>query len=272
MNMKKFNKPNFSRKAINKTVLKDLAQSPGVVYPITVGILSLVGAAALLPVGWLFTLGGVGIVSGGAYLSANYGFNREKHAQKIVNRLFQSMEEERKMRTTRINKALDEVGSAEGKSQFDRVSKKFNILNEMLSQKLIPGELTYSRYLAMAEQVYLGVLDNLQDLANTVKSINTIEVNHIEKRLTHLKKDENQNDKLIREQQTLIERLDLRNNQLEKAQGFLSLNEEAMTNMDKTIAAITEMRTEDDRAEMELESAMNRLQDLATRAKDYNKA
>ena len=79
-----------------------------------------------------------------------------------------------------------------------------------------------------------------------------------------------ESEKLLREQGALLERLGLREKQKEKAQGFLSLNEEAMTNMDKTIAAITEMRTEDDRAKMELETAMNRLQDLASRAKDYN--
>ena len=53
--------------------------------------------------------------------------------------------------------------------------EKYDNLAEILREKLNAGELTYSRYVAMAEQVFLSGLDFLKEAAMSLKSISKID-------------------------------------------------------------------------------------------------
>ena len=70
----------------------------------------------------------------------------------------------------------------------------------------------------------------------------------------------------------LQERMELLKTQKAKIQVRLSKNEQAMTKIDKVMAAIAEMNTggADKQANMDIEDAMKELTVLAERAKDYN--
>ncbi|WP_455205582.1 hypothetical protein [Kaarinaea lacus] len=258
----------FSKPAVQKAVALNTLEHPAVLYPTAISVLG--GFAALLmganPVFMMIAAGGVGA----AFLSwaVNFGLRRDHFANQYVKKLHAQMESQRQARKQELEKVLAEVESEEGRSQFARVTDKFTTFQKMLSQKLNPSELTYGRYLGMAEQVYLGALDNLQRVADTLKMMRVIDLDYTHKRLQQLQSTTSKNS--AKEIDTLEERLALHANQADKVQSLLSQNEEAMTKMDLTIAAIADMRTEDGRASMDMETAMNELQRLANKAKDYS--
>jgi hypothetical protein len=261
---------NFSKQAVNKAVLKNTLQHPSVLYPATVGILSLAAATVLGATLPLIAVGiGGGSIAGVSWLT-NYFARKERFANEYVQKLYNDMEAKRLSHTTKLTEILQKVNTEQGLSQFERLKVKFDTFGELLKDKLDPQELTYSRYRGMAEQVYTGSLDNLYDIANILKGVNIIDHKHVESRIAELENLKGLSDKQQRELATLNERLNLRQSQLEKVEHFFSQNEEAMTQIDQTIAAIAEMRTESERASMDLESAMNRLSDLAKRAKQYS--
>lgn len=263
-------KINFSETAVNKAVLKNTLQHPSVLYPATVGILSFAAAAMLGPSGILLAVGiGASGIASASWLT-HFFARKERFANDYVQKLYKEMESKRQSHTIKLTETLHEVESEQGINQFDRLQTKFTTFGDLLKQKLNPSELTYSRYMGMAEQVYSGALDNLYDIANTLKGVNIIDHKHINKRLKEIEKNQNVSEKQQREIATLNERLKLRHSQLEKIENYLAQNEEAMTEIDRTIAAIAEMRTESGRATMDIESAMNRLSELAKRAKDYS--
>ena len=258
----------FSKPAVQKAVALNTLEHPAVLYPTTISVLG--GFAALLmganPMLLAIAAGG----AGAAVLSwaVNFGLRRDHFANQYVKKLHAQMESQRLAREQELQKVLAEVHSEEGRSQFSRVTEKFTTFEKLLSRKLNPSELTYGRYLGMAEQVYLGVLDNLQRVADTLKMMSVIDLNYTKKRLRQLLNASSDNN--AKEIETLRERLDLHSKQADKAQQLLSQNEEAMTKMDLTIAAIADMRTEGGRASMDMETAMSELQRLAGKAKDYS--
>jgi hypothetical protein len=263
----------FSKPAVQKAVALHTLEHPAVLYPTTISILG--GFAALLiganPLLLTIAAGG----AGAAVLSwaVNFGLRRDHFANQYVKKLHAQMENQRLARQQELQRVLTEVSSEEGSSQFSRVTEKFTTFQKLLARKLNPSELTYGRYLGMAEQVYLGVLDNLQHIADTLKMMSVIDVKYTQKRLQQLQDALSQNPSSqnnAKEIDTLQERLDLHSQQADKVQKLFSQNEEAMTKMDLTIAAIADMRTEGGRASMDMETAMAELQRLAGKAKDYS--
>jgi len=260
---------NFSKQAVNKAVLKNTLQHPSVLYPGALGILSLAAATVIggIP---LIAIGiGSGSLAGISWLT-HFFARKETFANEYVQKLYNKIEAKRQNHTKKLAAILDQVESEQGLSQFERLKVKFDTFGELLRDKLDPHEITFSRYMGMAEQVYSGSLDNLYDIANILKGVKIIDHELIESRMMELESNSDMTEKQMREFDTLKERLSLRDTQLEKIEHYFSQNEEAMTQIDQTIAAIAEMRTESERASMDLESAMNRLSDLAKRAKQYS--
>ncbi len=266
---KDIKKADLSTKAINSAITKQTVQHPVVLYPAVVGVLGIL-AGLLLDAGLVSWIVGIaGLATSILSFGINRGFRKEQFASEYIDELFMQLEKKRKDYTLRLENVLNDVGSQEGKKQFKRLADKFLTFNGMLKNKLKPGELTFSRYNAMAEQVYLGALDNLNDLANTMKGIQSIDEKYINKRLDELA-NPNDSEHTLKEVDALQARLELLNKQREKIDFYLSQNEEAMTRMDEAIVAITDLKTEDMRADMDLEMAMSHLQDIAKRSKDYN--
>ena len=266
---KDIKKADLSTKAIDSAITKQTVQQPIVLYPAVIGVLGIL-AGFLLDAGlmsWLVGIGGIAIsvISFGI----NRGFRKEAFASEYVEELILQLEKKRKDYTIQLETVLNDVGSEEGQKQFKRLADKFLTFNNMLKNKLRPGEITFSRYNAMAEQVYLGALDNLNDLANTMKGIQSIDEDYINKRLGELG-NPNDSEHTLKEVDALNSRLDLLQKQQDKIDFYLSQNEEAMTKMDEAIVAITDLRTEDMRADVDLELAMSHLQEIANRSQDYN--
>ncbi len=165
---------------------------------------------------------------------------------------------------------VDKYG-AKGLHQYDEVNKKFDLLKDILNNKFDCGELTYDHFLASAQQVYLSVFDNLQDLVNCIKSIASIGDGYKTemKRLLCLKCRSSAEQKQL---DILAERADLNISQRRKADDSLILNERALIEIDHTIASLVNARIRDRRVSVGTEAAIKDLGDMVAQVHKYTTA
>lgn len=160
--------------------------------------------------------------------------------------------------------SLDDTQPAE---QLAALQQKRQSLINVLERRLDAGELTYSRYLATAQQVYASALDNLHEVAVASESISTIDEQYIRRRLAELDDDDADQTAAARERETLERRLELRNSQRRKIARLMAQNESALTALNRTTTALADVpigkRPED------AEAAMAALDELADRAGQY---
>jgi hypothetical protein len=149
--------------------------------------------------------------------------------------------------------------------QLRAMRDKRNNLIDVLNRRLDAGELTYARYLTTAQQVYLSALDNLHEIAISLRSISTIDRDYIETRLAELHSQSS--DSAQSERASIEGRLELLTSQEEKVARLLAQNESGMTAMDRTATALADApigRTPED-----AEAAMAALEELAQRTMKY---
>lgn len=151
--------------------------------------------------------------------------------------------------------------------QLAALQHKRQSLIAVLERRLEPSELTYSRYLATAQQVYSSALDNLHEVAVASESISTIDEGYVQRRLTELVADHVDEESAGRERDTLERRLELRDSQLRRIARLMAQNESALTSLDRTTTALADVpigkRPED------ADAAMAALDELADRASRY---
>ena len=151
--------------------------------------------------------------------------------------------------------------------QLDALLEKRQSLINVLQRRLDAGELTYARYLATSQQVFVSALDNLHEVAVAAESISTIDETYIARRLDELVGDDSDAVAAERERATLERRREMRTEQRRRIARFLAQNEAAMTSLDRTTTALADVpigkRPED------TDAAMAALEELADRASKY---
>jgi hypothetical protein len=258
--------PDFSRRAISRQVAAVTAQKPYVLYPMAAGLLG--GLSALLlgtPLLPALIGGGIGIV---AWLWDNT-LRRERHANAYVHELHQILALRTQASLASLQAELEEVGERDGLDQLQRLKRKYEAFEGLLRRKLNDGELTFGRYLGMAEQLYLGGLDNLTTIANIRRGLNAINAQRIAQRTDRIAGDGHIDTTEQQELDALTRRKALMERQRANVTGLLSQNEMAMTKLDEVMAAIASLNLGDRRASMDMEQAMSELEELARRSADY---
>src|SRR6266851_4707806 len=214
--------PDLSKRAIDWAVLSSSLQHPAVIYPAAAGVLGGLGAALLTASPALITGaaigGGVALVS----LGVNCLLRRQHFASSYIEKAHQALIAYRTSVLEHLERDLREAGSREGRSQFERFAEKIKAFEDVLDDKLGKNELTYSRFLGIAQQVYLSGMDKL------------------------------------------------RQENLGRIAACLAQNEQALAQLDSALAAIAQMKTGSTQASVDMETAMNDLQQIARRARDYS--
>jgi len=251
-------------------VLGQALQKPHVLYPTAIGIL---GGLATLLLGPSTLFIGPAIVGGALGAGAwafEYLFRRDRHARDYMRSMHQMLvgRVDEMMRV--LNDELREHDFEPGIAQIERLREKYDAYAELLRRKLDPNEMTFTRYLGMGEQVFLGGLDNLARISDALKGFSTNDVSEIKKRIRELRTDGIESRAQDQEEAALEDRLKLMETQREKISGWLAENEAAITAFDHVMAGIAEMNTTD-AATMKLEHAMEELETLAKRAQSYGK-
>ena len=168
----------FSRKAISRAVLRQTTQHPTVLYPAGAAIIGGLAAVALGP--GIVALGAV--IGGGAIALGGWAINqvlrRDFFANQYVTELREQLLNRHLVEMSNIQAGLTGLGNDNGLAQLRRVKEKFDAFKLVLASKLQETELTYARYLGIAEQVYFAVLDNLSRVVNVSRSMAAIDVTY----------------------------------------------------------------------------------------------
>ncbi len=262
-------KLDFSPTAIRREVARETLQKPYVLYPVAVAVLGAL-ASVLLGPSLLFSSALIGgsLAGLGSWI-LDTTLRKETHVAQHLNDLRSILAKRVKDSIHNLKRDLTRINAQEGLNQLTRLQDKYTVFQELLRGKLNKNELTYNRYLGMTEQVYLAGLDNLNSIAAIMKSISAMDTAHIQGRSRELEQVTNPNTAEKKELTALQARDHLRLSQQQKVRTLLSQNEEAMTTMDKLMAALAEMDSGLSRATMDMESAMQELERLTLRAKKY---
>ena len=162
---------------------------------------------------------------------------------------------------------LDGLDDPRPARQLASISEKRDGLIEVLDRRLDAGELTYGRYRAATEQVYQAALENLNEVAVAVRSVNSIDENYIADRLTQLDADGEDDATGVMERETLTDRLEIRRRQEDRVAELLAQNEAGMTAMARTASALADVPI--GRTPQNVARAMEQLEELAKRTHDY---
>jgi hypothetical protein len=267
----------FGTESIRQAVRRESLFHPLVLYPAAFGMLS--GFAAMLYDLPMLFLGMGGLLAVGAGTSViNYFFRGRTISGKYLEKLAQRYQKERERLLETLSVDLQHSATVAGaeqygrqaRQQFVRIDKKYQRLRELLQKKFKIGELTYGSFLGAAEQVHLSVVDNLLRIVSLIQSAEAIDPEYIAERIKDVQSLKKVTEADEREYEALRKRLELRENQLQQVNILLTENEESMTVMDETIAAIADIRTGKGLADSDLQSAMTHLQEIAGRTKLFN--
>ena len=264
----------FSQGAIQRHIVRQGLTHWLTLYPPALGLP--LGFAAYLfntPVLYLGLLGGLALGCGSAVI--NIFFRGDALSACYLQKLAEATNVQKTQMLDHLRSRLAQgrtIPGAEdyaeqGLEQFERMRLRFDKLRSLLAVKFQQGELSYSRFLGAAEQVYLGSLDNLQRIVSLLESAGGIDASYIERRLTHLEGLRSTSDR--KEQQTLLRRQQLRAKQLEQVNELLTANEEAMTALEETVASVAAMATSSTFAKGDFDTAIAQLQQVAARARHY---
>jgi hypothetical protein len=254
----------FSKKAVRRAVLSRVAGAPLSIYPIVLGVLGISGAL-LFDSTIALLAGAAGLLWGLGRYAVNYFFRYDSIASEHVRGLMAARRRYLEERPKRVREGLVDASFTDGVEQMDKVTGKFEQLGQVLAERFEAGELTHARYSAMAEQVYLSALDNLQHAASLLRSVATIDADYLEDRLRDL--DGKQSAEA--EAAPLKERLALKHDVMEDVKVRLLDNERAMTVLDTTAVRLAAVQTKKGQADLDLETAMVELEKLAERSAVY---
>jgi hypothetical protein len=254
----------FSKKAIKKAVMKDSLQSPIAVYP---GVLAVLGGIAIGAFGLTLTTVAIAAVGGLIALSGwlfEYLAKHDQYSLLYLKKMHDELQKQREHKLVEIRAELESVEAANAISQLNLFSDKFQNFKEILERKFSPNELTYSRYLGIAEQVFLAGLDNLDNHFLTLKSISTVDVKRLEERLDDLR-DEGSPSEIS----ALEKRLSIYESQLNRVTDITMQNEIALTELDNVSIKLANVQTQKGMADIDMDLAMEELARMAHRADKY---
>jgi hypothetical protein len=263
--------------AIQQAVMTKGLKHPLTVYPLALGAAAgIVGYLFAMPAFYLLALGG--LLSGPAWAISKIFLMNEKTANQYLRSLNQRQKNYERGLRRQIDHDLKECErlkglrnyARQGLEQFNRIKTKLDNVTELLRMKLSDHEMTFNRFLGAAEQVNLSVLNNLKDLVSRLKSAGTIDVDYIQNRLLDIDAKPEPTQADLEQQETLHSRLELRREQIEQTESLLTQNEKALTEMEKISAAIAQWQTDGRFTQIDFETAITRLQELAAQAHEYN--
>lgn len=242
---------NLSTESIRNAVKKAAIQSPVTVYPAVLGMLA-GGGAMVFELPLIAAAAAVlGLSLGAGNWLVNRFLRKDQLANRYVQKLHQRMQAEIVLKRQQLKDDLLALGCEQGAEQLNLLHGKFENLATVLSGRLNPTELTYTRYLGVAEQVYLGAMDNLTDVKLRLQSIAAIDIEALQSRL---RQDPDDASLLARQklyQETHIE-----------VQLLLEKNEISLTKLDETSVRVSSIRTTEN-SDMDYEFALQELERLA---------
>lgn len=259
---------NLTPGAIKKAVVSTTLQKPLTIYPATVGMLggfyALVFGANPIALGALAAGGGVTVLN----WMYEYFVKGDDHANKYVTFFRKELEQRRISALKHLERELNSINNDQAAAQIKLFRNKYDNFHSILDRKLDPTEITYNRYLSIAEQVFLNGLDNLENAAISLKSISTIDRGRIASDMEKIGDDQSPASQQILSE--LRTRLALKDEQIKRVNDLLLMNEKALTQLDHVATKLANIDTKQNRAHVDMEEAMDELKRLISKTDDYS--
>ena len=196
--------------------------------------------------------------------------NGDNFVKKYINKLNKELEIQRENKLKDLYDNLTFYKCNKGMHQLDDFEIKFNNLVDMLDTKFINSQLTYQRYYGIAQDVYLGGIENLNEIITSYKILDNIDIDHIKTNIKKLSKNKNLQNYEVKELDALNRSNDLYNKQNEKIESLISQNSTALLDITTTLAGISEIkRKSNSSASVDMENSMNELQKLSNKLHLY---
>lgn len=259
--------------AVKSNVLSGLLTSPLTVWP-------MFGAGAvfaywfIFEAAWFFMLiGGFSFFFGIAYFLFNFFLRYDVLSNKYFSKLREENEQEARETLQAIQHYLDNYDYGQGAEQVEKLQRKMESFEEVLKSRFEEGEMAFARYHKVAEQVFLNAIDNLQNMVVQLKAVQSIDIDYIRRRWEELERITDENDGLDdsqwQESETLKERYELWEKHDKAVDDLLTLNEKAMTELDKFASRVATAKTDGRDVEADLEHAMENLTKLSDEAEKH---
>jgi hypothetical protein len=260
----------FSQTSIAKALRRHALNHPTVIFPAVLTVGAIFAVVVLGFTEFLFFF----IIFLFGFSFAAWVFNQfilaGNFELRYVTELKQALEKATERKRFQLEEDLIKQNFPEGAQQLKQFKEKYNSLVELLQAKLDIGEMTYGRYNGIAQEVLLSGYDNLRNICQSLMSVSEINTSVIEKKLKSLSKLIGNNADAKEEYDTLKARLEVRQRQLDKIKRLTLENEKAMTLLDTTAAAISDMDAGQDEANVDMENSMKMLAEMAERAYEYS--
>ena len=264
--------------AIRKAVVQSGLKHPVTIYPIAMGISAgVVGILFDFPMLLAAALG-LALI-GPAWAVSQVFFRHEALGSQYLESLHRRQKQYEAYLVSKIEsglkacaktKYLKQTGNT-AVAQLKSIRIKLANVQDLLGMKLRTNEITYGRFLGAAEQVSLSVVDNLNTVASILKSATSIDPDYVKARLQEIAAKSVPRQEDQDQRNSLQERLDLWNNQLQKVNQLMARNEEAMTEMEHISAAIAQWQPDRKFSDGDFETAIKQLHVLALQAQEYEK-
>ena len=196
-------------------------------------------------------------------------FLRSEAYSRSVYRWIEAQEAAQLAKLEGLSADFDELAFNKGASQLRLLREKLESLTQVLKRRLDSGEMTYGRYLGMAQEVYGATLDNLHEIAVALRSVKSIDKDYLGPRLDELSRVAIRSTDQEREFKALSERSQLLETTERRVAQLMAQNESALTVIDQTSAALAATRTQQGNAKLDADTAMAELAELAGRAGKY---
>jgi len=261
------NDSEITPRSIRRQIVAQATQAPSVLYPTVAAVLgAFSGALFGLPTVAVVAAGAAGVLAFGA-LVYQLAAKRDDHARAFVLAAERRMEAKRTLMVNELRDDLQALRMKAATEQLSQFERRFRAFRDVLEDRFKPSELTFARYLGVAEQVYLSGLDNVRDAVITRKSMEAIDDNDLRQRLNDLAQAD---DMAAVEREALQTRLSVYEASVKEVAELLVQNEQALTLLDQVTHRLASTKTERGMADTDLESSMAELQRMGARLSEYS--
>jgi hypothetical protein len=263
-----FDVESVNSKKLNGALLSRSIASPLVLYPTVAAGLGVIAGAlfGFSAVLLMLLIGGALVAVGG--FTTEFAVRREANIKLILKEATEHMRHKRESLINALLQTIDEDSLPTAKKQLNDFRHKFDTYVDVLDDRFNPTELTFVRYMSVAEQVYLSALDNLQNAVTSSKVLQTTDIKELKQRLTKL--GESVNDEL--ERAALNERVSAFESTQKEIAELIVLNEQALATLDSVSAAVARTKVSKGLAESDIETAVNELSRMGAQLARYHKS
>ncbi len=258
----------YGEGATRRVVLGEIIQHPGTLIPMGVGVVGLLASLALaLPVIGTIVAGVVISVGGFNFLYQLLG-KGDDYRLRYHQRLHAEFDEIRKAYLDTLQKELTKrVRCSKGARQLALLDEKFGNIQEVIERKLRKGELTHSRFLGAAEELYKNGIKNLEQIVTLLLGIESTETETLAGEVTELENFPKRTVAQDRELNAKRESLKVFTQTRDEVSLLIAENEEALSALDKAAMAVCHI---DDDGSSEMQMAMEMLLELTNRKRTFS--